>query len=381
VSLTRKARKGSVRRGVADERPDPRLSDSAVRRAEAYVLALIGVGVLALAIGLWLGDELPKGELPPGFVDPGVGTNVGLPFSRMVVDLSAVGTVGMLVTGILLPRTDGRLSDAARRSLRSAAWLAPAWGVATVAWLLFYWSDLLAVPVSRLPASQLLRGTAISFPEAGRFLFCGALALIIGAVASITKTVWGAVVLLLLTGYNLLPFTTSGHAEHSPIIGYALTVHVIALALWIGGLTGLLVHVRSSPELLAVVVPRFSALALACYLTVGASGLTMAWVNLGSPAELWRSRYGLLVLCLMTAQAALGVFGWWHRRVAVRAVTQQRSSGAFIRLAAAEIVIMVAAVAFGVVLSRAETPATTTAFAAPNAAAHHDVVQAAHPRP
>ncbi|MGH3389170.1 MAG: copper resistance D family protein [Actinomadura sp.] len=335
--------------------------DPAARQAEAYVLALIGVGVLALAVGLWLGDELSHGELPPGFVDPGIGTNVGLPLSRVIVDLSAIGTVGMLVTAILLPRTDGRLGDAARRSLRSAAWLAPVWGVATVVWLLFYWSDLLAVPVSRLPAAQLLRGTAISFPEAGRFLLCGALALLIGVVASVTRTVWATAVLLLVTGYNQLPFTTSGHAEHSPVIGYALTVHVIALALWIGGLAGLLVHARSSPALLAVAVPRFSALALACYVAVGASGVTMGWLNLGSPAELWRSRYGLLVLCLLTAQAALGVFGWWHRRVAVRAVAERHSPGAFVRLAAAEVVIMVAAVAFGVALSRVATPATGAA--------------------
>ncbi|MGH3388346.1 MAG: copper resistance D family protein, partial [Actinomadura sp.] len=348
----------SSRKAQEERSSDP---DPAVRQAEASVLALIGVGVLALAIGLWLGDELSHGELPPGFVDPGIGTNVGLPLSRMIVDLSAIGTVGMLVTGILLPRTDGRLGDAARRSLRSAAWLAPVWGVATVVWLLFYWSDLLAVPVARLPASQLLRGTAISFPEAREFLLSAALALAIGVVASVTRTVWVTVALLLVTGYNLLPFTTSGHAEHSPVIGYALTAHVIALALWIGGLTGLLVHARSSPALLAVAVPRFSALALACYVAVGASGVTMGWLNLGSLAELWSSRYGLLVLCLLTAQVALGVFGWWHRRVTVRAVAERHAPGAFIRLAAAEVVIMVAAVAFGVALSRVATPATGAA--------------------
>jgi putative copper resistance protein D len=353
------------------ERVAARLFGSGRRRSTRFVAAAAGAAVVALAIGLWIGDELPKSDIPAGFVDPGAATNLGLPFSRLVVDLSAIGTAGMLLTAILVPRTDGTLSDAARRCLTSAARSALVWAVATLVWLLFYWSDLLAVPVIRLPVAQLFHGAALSFPEAVRFMVAAAVALIVALGAIVTRSAWGAGVLLLLTGYNLLPFTTTGHAEHSPVIAYALTGHVFALVLWVGGLAGLLIHVRRSPALLAVAVPRFSALALACYVVVGGTGVVMAWLNLGAPAELWRSRYGVLVLGLAAAQAMLGIFGWWHRRHAVRAVAERRSSGAFIRLAAAEAVIMACAVAFGVALSRATTPATADAAAPPPAATRH----------
>jgi putative copper export protein len=319
----------------------------------------VAAAITALSFGLWLGGGMPRGQVT-GLVEAGALTAWGMPLARLAVYVTVLGTVGMLITCILLPREGGELSGPARRCLRSAAWLALAWAAATAAMLLFFWSDVTGLHVARLPLARLFAYETV-FPEAENYLYCAALALIIAAGAAVTQTLRGAQLVLLLTCYNLLPLTTLGHARHSSISGIAVTVHVVAISLWVGGLAGLLIYVRKSPSLLAVAVPRFSRLALACFVAVGASGLVVAWESLDrSLSELWGSRYGLLVLCKATALAALGVFGWWHRRRTVRAVAQQRSSGAFVRLARMEAVVMVATVALGVALSRSPAPGATS---------------------
>jgi putative copper resistance protein D len=331
----------------------------------------LAAGVGALTFGLWAGGNWPQSRVTQ-LLSADVVTAWGTPLSRLAVDVSAVVTIGMLVTVLLLPRAaqagnaeggaaeGGTAAAVVRRCLRGAAWSAVAWSAATFAMLLFTWSEVTAVPVTRLPFTQILGEAGAVLPEAEPYLFCALLALVIAAAAAMTRTRRGTVIVLVLAGYNLLPLTTQGHADHSPIVAYALTVHVVALSLWVGGLTGFLVHLRRSAELLAAAVPRFSTLALGCFAAVAASGVAMAWANLGSPAELWRSRYGLLLLCKATALVAIGVLGWWHRRRTVRALVDGRGRHAFVRLAATEVVLMAAAVALGVALASTATPSTTT---------------------
>jgi putative copper resistance protein D len=330
------------------------------RRRVASAIVIVDAGVAALLFGLWLGGDWPADRLV-ALASAGPFTAWSLPVVRLVVQVCAVGTVGALITSILLPRTEGELCETARRCLQSAARLALGWGVATAAMLALTWSDETALPVAKLPLSQLLNGTtAGSFPEAIPYLFGALLSLLISVGAASAQTVHGAIGLLVLSGYNLLPLSTQGHATHNAITPYAVTVHVIAVSLWAGGLAGLLIHVRAHPDLLAVAVPRFSNLALVCYLAVGASGLTAALLLLGSPSQLWSSRYGLLVWCKVAALMTLGCLGWRHRRRTVPALVEKRSRRAFLRLAAAEACLMTVTVALGVALSDAPTPDTTS---------------------
>jgi putative copper resistance protein D len=307
-------------------------------------------------MALALGGGLPRSQLA-GLVDAGALTAWGLPVSRLAVDMAAVGTIGMLITTILLPRADGELSVEARRCLRTASGLGLVWGVATAVMLVFTWSDVTALRITDLPLSQVLAGPDASFPDATQYASGAVLAIVIAAGAIITRSVWGAAALLVTACYNLLPLTTTGHAQHSWINAYALTVHVVALSLWVGGLAALLIHARRSPDLLAVAVPRFSNLALICFTAVGISGVTMAWVNLGSFGKLFGSEYGWLVVGKATALATLGFIGWSHRRRTVPAIRRRRRR-AFFRLAAVEVLVMAATIALAVALSRSAAPNT-----------------------
>jgi putative copper resistance protein D len=276
------------------------------------------------------------------------------------MDLSAIGVIGLLLTCLLLPAHDRELDAMARSCLRTATWLSLVASASTALLLMFTWSDVSAQPVTAFPFGKLFTDTAQTFPDAAVFLTSILLALVIAAGATITRTRRGALVLLLLAVYSLVTMGKEGNASHSGTITWSMVVHVSALSLWVGGLAVLVTHVRRDPELLAVVVPRFSTLAGVCYLAVAASGIVGASEMLDyTLPNLWGTRYGVLVMIKVGALIALGICGWWHRRRTVPRIRTGQGSRArrgFIRLAAAEVLIMVVAAALGVALSRTSSP-------------------------
>lgn len=341
----------------------PDLRSANRRRIRLFVVGTAVAGVVALALAMWLGGNLTQSTIN-GLVVGGTGnlTGWGLPAAKLVMDLSSVGTIGMLLTCLLLPAPGGGPSPTMQRCQRTASRLAVAWAVATAALLVFTWSDVADQPVTRLPMTKLFTATATTFPDVAQYISCTAVALVIAVGVAVTESRRGASILLLLACYNLVPMALQGHASHGTVLKYSLVVHVLAVSLWVGGLAALVLHVRGEPALLTVAVPRFSTLALGCYVAVAASGLVAVWVLLGSVPAVWGSRYGVLVLLKAAALIALGILGWWHRRHTVHrirdAVDAARARHAFIQLAAAEIVIMVIAVALAVALSRTASPDT-----------------------
>jgi putative copper resistance protein D len=343
-------------RRIIDLRPGPR------RRIKLFVLATAGAGIVTLVIAMWLGGNLTQSI--NGLVVGGTGnlTGWGLSASKMVMEVASVGVIGLLVACLLLPEPDGEPSATVLRCRRSATQLAVVWAIANAALLVFTWSDVVDVPVARLPFAKLFTAGTTVFPDALDYISSTAVAVVIAVGVAVTERRRGALLLLLLASYNLVPMALQGHASHGTVLKYSLIVHVIAVSLWVGGLAALLLHVRQEPALLAVAVPRFSKLALGCYLVVAATGIVAAWILLGSVPALWGSRYGVLVMLKAAALIALGILGWWHRRHTVdRIRTSQddaRVRRAFIQLAAAEIVIMVIAVALAVALSSTASPDT-----------------------
>lgn len=338
---------------------------SVPRRTWTVLFVVAGTaaaGVGALVFGMWLGGNLTQSNIN-GLAIGGTGslTTWGLAASKLVMDTSSIGVIGMLLTCLLLPANGGKPSPTARRCLRSASWLALAWGVAAAALLLFTWSDVIARPVTELPLANLFTDTTRNFPAAPDFLTSSALALVIAAAAAVIETRRGVLIVLPLAVYTLVLMVLQGHASHGTVLKYSLIIHIVAASLWVGGLAALLLHARREPAELAVAVPRFSTVALCCYAAIGASGVIAAWTLLGSVSAVWGSRYGLVVMLKTAALIALGVFGWLHRRHTVpriRTGTGSQSHRAFLQLAAAEVIVMVAAVAFAVSLSRTASPDT-----------------------
>jgi putative copper export protein len=335
-----------------------------------FAAGTAGAGAAALAVGMWLGGNLTQTQIN-GLAVGGTGglTGWGLPTAKMVMDIAAVGVIGMLTACLLLPRhttQPGEVEAMIRRCSHTGAWLALAWAAATTALLIFAWSDVVALPITDLPLNQLFTDTTTAFPQAPDYISTLTLALVIAAALTLTHTRRGAALLLPLTLYNLIPMALQGHASHATTLKYTLITHITAMALWAGGLTALLTHLRHHPTLLATALPRFSTLALTCYTTVTASGLLATWQLLRSPPALWQTRYGTLITLKTAALIALGTLGWWHRRHTIPTITNphnqhphnKHTHHAFTQLTAAEITIMTTAIAIAVTLSRTASPDT-----------------------
>jgi putative copper resistance protein D len=131
-----------------------------------------------------------------------------------------------------------------------------------------------------------------------------------------------------------------------------LVAHVLAASLWVGGLTALLLVAARSPSAVTVALPRYSALALWCWVTVAVSGIANAWVRIGTWRAFGDSWYGHLVLGKAAAVVVLGGFGWWMRK----RVLARPAKAAFARVAAVEVTIMAATIGLAVALSRTPTP-------------------------
>jgi len=96
----------------------------------------------------------------------------------------------------------------------------------------------------------------------------------------------------------------AGHAGQTSPRGLTLSldwVHMLSGSLWLGGLIGLLVIWGSLPArrrvpALAVVVPRFSNVALVSVLALGASGAAEGLLHTPAVDALWRTGYGIAML-------------------------------------------------------------------------------------
>ncbi len=324
------------------------------------MLAISGVASVAVALlVLAAGGGLSAAAYGP--FDPGALTRIGIPVLRPLRDLAAavaVGATALAAWGIAPATTAerGAITGARQAARRVAVIAAASWlGLAVI--LL----GLTAAEVSGIPPGAPGFGAVVtSFAsqiDLGRALGVSALLVAICVTLLVTATrhgtlVWAAAVALLA----LPPLALAGHAgsarDHANAVD-TMTFHLLGVTLWVGGLITVLAIRRTLGRQLPAVVQRYSLLAGWCFVTVAASGLIAGWLRLGSLEGLG-SRYGLLVAAKGTALLALGVAGWVHRRQTLRALPERPVH--FIRLAAAEIVVMGATVGIAVGLSRTPPP-------------------------
>ncbi|WP_248959896.1 cytochrome c oxidase assembly protein [Sphaerisporangium perillae] len=281
------------------------------RRSIVFMFVFVGIAAVAvLFVASWFGGGWPRAGIP-GLPSPGLLTTVGLPVVRVLHDICAVATVGTLLTAVALAG-----DPASRREITRAAgpW-ALAWAAAAALTQILTLSDLLGLPVGEALESGFLPTYSMEVPQGQAFMVVTLLALVIAAGTTLRLGTWGRALLLVLAVFTVLPPAYVGHsasaADHNIAVS-SLMLHIAGVTLWVGGLFGLVTHLRRS-EGPALAVRRFSAIALCCFVAVGASGLVNAWIRLGGPTQLWETRYGLLILAKLAALALLGGFGWTHR--------------------------------------------------------------------
>ncbi|MGW4755957.1 cytochrome c oxidase assembly protein [Streptomyces chartreusis] len=312
----------------------------------------VAVGLVAVRAGGAADDEAP------GIESAGALTRYGLPVARTLVDASSVATVGALLLVVVLLPGGRRLGGTQLRYLTWAVASAAVWVVASVAALLFTLSDLFAQPLADIAAPDVVADFVVTDVQGRAYAVTAVAAGVVATLCVGIGTARWARAALLLALAGLLPPAFTGHSSasgnHDAAV-LSLALHLVGVAVWVGGLVFVLVAAARREEQAADAVRRFSPLAGWALLAVAASGVVNAVVRLPSLSEVFAGRYGLLLLGKAAALAALGGIGWWHRRRTLPALTRGMS-GAFVRLAAGELLLMAAAMGLAVGLSR--TPAS-----------------------
>src|SRR5699024_11042629 len=229
--------------------------------------------------------------------------------------LLAIGAGGTAV--LLLPGPGRRevttLDPLRRRTVRLGAAGALLWAVASLA----------LIPLGGLEATG--AGTELSVwrialsGELGRIqlsitVLAGLSALAYALARSTVLACWG----LAFAGLGAASLGLAGHAgsslDHINAVN-AMSVHLVAVSVWAGGLLVLFLLGGRMDETQAVTaVRRFSPWALASVIALALSGLISAWIRLSGWSDLLTTGYGRVVLAKALGLTVLAVIGALQRR-------------------------------------------------------------------
>jgi cytochrome c oxidase assembly factor CtaG/putative copper export protein len=315
--------------------------------------ALLAAAFAAVLVGL----EIGGGATPGAFGGDEV-VLVALPIAKLVLNLGIAATLGALLLAVfaLDPGKPeyGRAVDAAAAG-------AGVWAVsgAITAYLTF--SSIYQAELSFDQAYGSALATFLTQVPIGRawlvVVLVGALLTVV-CFAVRNRTLLAVV--LVAAALGLLPYASdAGHSAGTESHAAAVTaiwLHTTFAAIWLGGLlTLVLLRPVLGAERLAAVLPRYSTVALICFIVVAISGYASAQIRIGDwPALL--TPYGLLVIAKVVALGALGLFGAIQRRLVIRRFTTSGGRSWFWVLVVAEVAFMGIASGVAAALARTATP-------------------------
>ena len=255
------------------------------------------------------------------------------------------------------------------RALRMAARASGVWAVCAALLVPLTVSDVSGKPLrDNLEPVQLWRvASLVDAASSWRWTAFLAAAVAVAATA-VLRWSWTP----MLFGGSLLTLVPLGLTGHSSAGGShdlatnSLLIHLMAGAIWAGGLLALLAYALRSGEHTDLAARRFSTVALWCYIAMAVSGVinTMVRIRL---SELFATPYGTLVVAKIVALLTLGAIGWRQRRSAVVALQADPEMRApLIRLATVEALIF--GLTFGIAVGLGRTPPPAPALLNPSPA-------------
>ena len=319
--------------------------------------------VTAALAGVLVGVALTATAPVPGVAEVSEVVSVAIPIVRVLLDLSAVSTIGLALLSVLVGYDRPKLTEPVLSLARPAA-VASAllWAVTALVTLV-------------LQTAEFRPGTsAVGFGDIRDYVgqIGAGKALLVVAVLALAHAVLGVLALrhgervpaevrVGLGLFALLPLPVTGHASNWDYHDYtmiSMELHVMSAVAWTGGLGAMAVLLVRNRSLLAYALPRFSKLATLCLVLTVLTGLFNAGVEIlvnptiGFWHGLFGTSYGRLVLLKMACAAAIGVLGATLRwRLMPRIMRHERT--ALATWASMELTVMGLAFGFAVVLTRA----------------------------
>ncbi len=267
---------------------------------------------------------------------------------RAVADVAAVVALGLAVVPLLdEPRRRGELSERARRPLVvvGAGWLVAELTQLMAAAARAAGADAVTLTVDT--AAQFATGTA-----PGRSALCGVVAAAAVAVTGVIRP--GAVRdrwVITAAAAGVAARAVTGHVSGSVVAGFAVVGHALAAALWCGTLAAMVLTVRSRGQW-ARVLPVFSRWAVWLVGALLVGGTVAAAGLLDSPAQLFGTGHGRILLAKVAVTVALVVVAGRNRSGWLAAAQRHRiGAEQSVRRSVVELILMTMVLTFAAALS------------------------------
>ena len=329
--------------------------------------ALVAVALSALAVALVVGGGAYEAP-PPGITDAGPIVVWGTAILRLLTDLAAIATIGWLLAAAFLDPAGkgGIVSKEGRADLKRAAIAAGVWAVLAWIQMLFTLADVLGVPLATALDPAVFTTYVNEIPITRALLGMTVLAMVV-CISAITTSTTGAAaawvtIAVVAAGLPALAGHGAGMGDHALALT-AGVAHVVAAAIWIGGLFALAVHAARRDLPLRRAAERFSAIALVGFALLAVSGLANGYTRLETPDQILTTGYGQLLLTKFWLLIGLGALAWIIRTRVIGTLGTSSRASVFARIAGLELTVMVIAVALGVALAMTAPPRINVEFA------------------
>ena len=300
-------------------------------------------------------------------LDPGATVRWGLPVTTVLMELAAAVTLGALVlAAVVLPR-----GPAWPSMMLVAATAASVWALAAVAHTVLTYASIAGLePTSPTFGNGL--GLFVTSITLGRILLVTVvIAALVSVAAMLVTGPTGAAVAALVGAVALAVQAQTGHTAGSTnhdLAVSAMFVHLLAAAVWVGGLAALALVAHRLGRDLPTAVARWSPIAGWALAGVALSGLISSAIRLGGDLDGLTTRYGALLIVKVVLLATLGLLGLLHRRAVVAHLVRETRTGqpdgasrrapvVFWRLVLVELAVMGAVSGVAVALGSTAPPA------------------------
>jgi putative copper resistance protein D len=337
---------------------DPTTIATARRPRYPLLVVLVCGAVLGVAVGL----GVTVAATVPGIAAPGTAVVVGLPFSRALVDLAAVTTVGLSLLPWLV-RDAGRTETTLDLARRIAAVSAAVWLIAALTSLVLEVADFApGQPVTMAAVGRYIR----AIPSGQALVVVAGCALAYLAIAVLAVRRGDAVPVELratVALFALLPLPVTGHAAMDAagwrdVTMISMELHVLSAVCWTGGLLAVMTLLATNRDLLAGALPRFSRLATVCVVATGITGAFNGWFELyHTPGVHWyialfTTGYGWILIGKIVCICGAGALGGYTRFKLLPGIAARRPT-AVLTWVTLEIAILGIAFGLAAVLVRA----------------------------
>src|SRR5699024_10799272 len=217
-------------------------------------------------------------------------------------------------------------------------------------------SDVSGTPIGQVLNVQMMSMALEQVATAQVWLITTGIAIVVGVLALVTNKWAMQPVLFVLAVLMIVPLGMEGHSASGGDHDYGTNTflwHLLFMALWIGGLLGLIAHGRRLGPDMSTAVRRYSTLALVAAGAMVISGLINAAIRIEF-SDWFTTRYGLIIVTKTALTLVLIFIGFVHRQITIPQL--KKKPRLFLRVSIVEVAVMAATAGVAITMGRTPPP-------------------------